>query len=125
MRSFLSIILFITLTGCSSIERVSEINNVKLVVGEAVKMDVVDQIGLPNKVERRDGNEYWLYSGRPLRSDLFIPLPVGANQMSANIYQVFYTDIGPSTNIDFKPILVCVFNNENILINTIKPMESK
>jgi hypothetical protein len=115
------LVLILLISACSSIDRKSQIDNHKLQVGTAVKSHVVDQIGLPNKVEKRNGQEFWLYSGKEIRSDLFIPLPFAAVGNGAGSYQVFYDDIGPSQELDFKPILVCVFDKNNTLINAFNP----
>ncbi len=37
------------LSGCSSVNRVSEIENHSLLIGQSKKSDIVDQIGLPQK----------------------------------------------------------------------------
>ena len=117
----ISIIVFLVLSGCSAIDRRSTIENHKLQIGQAIKSQVVDQIGLPNKVEHRNSQEYWLYSGKESRSDLFIPLPIGATGVGSGTYQVYYTDIGPSKTLTFEPILVCVFDKDGVLINAFKP----
>lgn len=124
MRIFLlSIALLVT--ACSSIDRRSEIANQKLQIGQALKTEVVDQIGLPNKVEKKQGKEFWLYSGKEARSDLFIPLPIAATPVGAGAHQVYYTDIGPSQTLDFEPILVCVFDDKGTLIEAFNPKDKE
>lgn len=117
------ILSLLLMAGCSAIDRQSSIRSHKLQVGTSIKSQVVDQIGLPNKVEKRNEQEFWLYSGKEIRSDLFIPLPVGAANAGGNSYQVYYTDIGPSETLTFKPILVCVFDKSGKLINAFEPKQ--
>lgn len=122
MRILLVLISISIATACSSsIKRTEEINSFKLTIGEANKTNVIDQIGLPNKVEQKDGNEYWLYTGRELTSDLFIPLPIIVSPLPL----ILFADIGPSWRNDFKPMLICVFDNNDILINAFDPRKIK
>lgn len=123
MKILSFILIVLLLFSCSSINRVSDIRSSGLAIGSASKQDVVNQIGLPNKVEEKGEHQYWMYSGKEAKRDLFIPLPIGASQIAGNTYQVYYTDIGPTTEYEFKPILVCVFDKENTLINVIRPSE--
>ncbi|MCD4763360.1 MAG: hypothetical protein K8R28_04965 [Desulfobacterales bacterium] len=115
------LILIVLLFSCSSIDRRGDIENANLIIGKSTKQDVINSIGLPNKVEIKEGNEFWIYSGKELNSDFFIPLPVGAKKVSSNTYRVYFADIGHEIKYDFEPICVCVFNKEMVLINAFDP----
>lgn len=121
MRVVTSMLVIALLCGCSTIDRTSNIANHKLIAGTSTKNDVVGQVGLPNKVELKDKLEFWIFSGKELKQDYFIPLPFAANQLSPNLYQIYYTNIGPALNLNFVPTLVCVFNDQGILTDVFDP----
>lgn len=121
MKIYFSIVLLMFCISCSSINRQSEINNVNFEYGVSVKSDVVNAIGLPNKIESKDGNEYWIYSGKETGSDFFIPLPISASPAGGGMYNVYYTDIGPQFEVEFEAIYVCVFDESSFLIDSFDP----
>lgn len=125
MRSITLIFALWLLGGCSTIDRTSDIANHTLAAGKSTKSDVVTQIGLPNKVDRRDNLEFWIFSGRELKQDYFIPLPFASNQVSANMHEVYYTNVGPTLNVDFVPTLVCIFNEQGVLTDIFDPRKGE
>ena len=103
--------------GCSSLERTSDLKNQKLLVNYSTKTDVVNAVGLPKRVEKQGGNEIWLYSGKPINSSFFVPMPISIVPVGNNSAIAYYTDIGTKNNIDDKPItFICVFNHTGQLI---------
>lgn len=118
---FITPLIFLLLGACSSIDRSSDLDRARFTFGQTSKQEVVSAIGLPNKIERRDSTEYWIYSGKELKSDIFIPLPIAANKVSTSTYDVYYTDIGPKNTYNIEPALVCVFNKDMKLINAFDP----
>jgi hypothetical protein len=125
VRLIASVFFVVFLGGCSTIDRTSDIANHRLSAGQSTKSDVVTQIGLPNKVERKDKSEFWIFSGKELKQDYFIPLPVAAHQISPNTYQVYYRNIGPTLSVDFVPTLVCVFNEQGVLTDIFDPRKGE
>lgn len=121
MKHIAVVLLLCFCASCSSINRQSEIKSAKLEYGVATKSDVVNAIGLPNKIEKKDGNEYWIYSGKETRSNFFIPLPVAATPSGGGVYNVYYTDIGPKFDVNFDPAYICIFNNQSVLIGSFDP----
>lgn len=100
--------------GCSSLNRTDKIENQSLTLGQSKKIDVIDQIGLPTKVKKHMGFEYWYYSGRADFRHLIIPIPVGGNYSN-------FVDVGSDVKLNFVPMLTCVFDKSAVLRAAYKP----
>jgi hypothetical protein len=107
----LQLLLVVFLAGCSSIDRSGRIAGARLESGVSTKKELIDRIGLPNAIERRDGLEYWIYQGKPAYSSFFIPIPVASAPVSASASLVYYTSIQPTLQ-QKSPDLVCVVDAE-------------
>lgn len=118
MKTLIIILLFVSLVGCSSLNRVEKIDNQSLTIGKSKKMDVVNQIGLPAKVKKIIEFEYWYYSGREEFKHIFIPIPITSNYAD-------FVDVGSSIKLNFVPILTCVFDKEGVLQAAYKPQADK
>jgi hypothetical protein len=114
----------IVLSGCSSIERASDLQNHSLSKRTSRKTDVVNAIGLPIKTEKdaSKGLEFWFYTGKPISSSFFIPLPVAAIPAGANLTQVFYSNLGAKNISSNQQIaLICVFEQDGRLVDIYNP----
>jgi hypothetical protein len=104
-----------TLWGCaSSLERSSDIRNQQLAVNVSSKSDVVKAIGLPRTVQKDEskGLEVWLYTGKPISSSYFIPMPMAGGRSGLDA-----TNIGPSNVPNGADVvLTLVFNRDGQLI---------
>ena len=79
MTKLASILILTLLAACaSSIDRSDQLRDAKLVAGISTKSDVVNMIGLPAKIDRDEAKklEIWQYTGKPLSSSSFVPLPI-------------------------------------------------
>lgn len=112
MQKLVLILSILAIAGCvSNLNRVARIEAESLHIGKSSKTDVVNQIGLPNKVKTVNGSEYWYYSGRPDHVDMTTVVPIAG---SASV-------VSTSENMNFKPILVCVFDQKDKLSAVFKP----
>ena len=96
------------LSGCSSVNRVSEIENHSLLIGQSKKSDIVAQIGLPQKVSKSNNLEHWYYSGSEQLRHIFSIHSLA----TLDIYNAIYLD---SDKKEFSPVLVCVFDEKGVL----------
>lgn len=115
------------LAGCSSIERSDALRQHTLRAGTSAKSDVVNTIGLPRSTEKSGdgGREYWYYTGKPISTSYFIPLPVSSTPYTPGTNLVSYADIGSKNVIgDERVALICVFGADGKLLQAYNPNES-
>jgi len=104
--------------GCSSIERSSQIENHQLAAKVSSKNDIVNAIGLPRAIERdaEKGLEIWLYTGKPVNTSYFVPLPFAAVPAGGGMSTVYYVDAGSKkVGPEEKIVLALVFNADGLL----------
>ncbi|GGY84036.1 hypothetical protein GCM10007388_16370 [Pseudoduganella plicata] len=117
----------LVLAGCSSIERSDALQQHALQPGKSAKSDVVNTIGLPRSTEKSgDGSrEYWYYTGKPISTSYFIPLPVSSTPYTPSSNLVSYADIGSKNVIgDERVALICVFGADGKLLQAYNLNES-
>lgn len=115
---------FLCLPACSSLERSSDLAQHQLAASQSTKKDVVNSIGLPRSTERSgDGDvEYWYYTGKPISTSYFIPMPTSSTPYSPGLNTVHYADLGSKNVIGDQPVvLICVFNRAGQLVKFYKP----
>lgn len=115
------------LAGCSSIECSDALRQHALQPGKSAKSDVVNTIGLPRSTEKSgDGSrEYWYYTGKPISTSYFVPLPVSSTAYTPGTNLVTYADIGSKNVIgDERVALICVFGTDGKLLQAYNPNES-
>ena len=121
MRRLLTCMSAMVLTlaaGCSSIERSSQIENHKLAAQVSNKNDIVNAIGLPRAIERDadKGREIWFYTGKPVNTSYFVPLPIAAVPAGGGMSTVYFADLGSKkVGPEEKIVLVLVFNADGLL----------
>jgi hypothetical protein len=95
---------------------------VKLLIGTDNKSIVTEKVGLPNKIKKSDGKEYWLYSGKGTDHGVIIAFPIGVQQVSSGT-QIHYlsNEISSSIDVESNIDLVCVFNQKKVLVDAFKP----
>jgi hypothetical protein len=100
-------------------ERSDDINSHRLAAHASSKNDVVNAIGLPQKVEKDDvqGTEVWLYTGKPINTSYFVPIPVAVTPLSSGLSTIHYVDAGSKNVQSGAPVvLALVFNRNGQLI---------
>lgn len=107
------------ISGCSSINRISELKSAHFPLGATSKVVVVDTVGLPNYVVRQNQKEYWVYSGRESQRQFIVPAPVqsGAGTM--------IEDMGTTHAINYETNYVFIFNAEDSLVESFKPTDKE
>ncbi|MEJ2620297.1 MAG: hypothetical protein P8163_08540 [Candidatus Thiodiazotropha sp.] len=110
MKNGSILLLIFILSACSSIQRTSQLENAKLFVGSDNKSVVTEKIGLPNKIKRVNGKEYWLYSGNKSGHGVIIVIPIGIEQVSPTTANISYIEstFSSSKNLEENVDLVCV-----------------
>lgn len=111
--------LFLCISACSSLERSADLVQHRLIAGQSTKSDVVNSIGLPRSSEKtKDGNiEFWYYTGKPISTSYFVPIPVSRASYTPGLDIVNYVDLGSKRVIGNDPVvLVCAFNQVGQLI---------
>lgn len=119
MRCLLTAVILAALSACSSIERTQEIGSHKLAAKVSSKTEVVNAIGLPRSIEKDEtrGVEIWLYTGKPINTSYFVPLPIAAVPAGAGMATVYYLDAGSKNIPTHEPIvLALVFDRAGQLI---------
>lgn len=112
------------LTACSSLERSDQLKTVKLSNQISNKTQVVNAIGLPRTIERDEekGVEIWHYTGKPMNTSYFVPVPVAAAPAGGGMTTVFTADVGKKLVEGKDPvILTLVFDKTGQLIQLLKP----
>lgn len=121
MTKLASILFLSLLAACSSsIDRSDQLRDAKLVAGISTKSDVVNMIGLPAKIDRDEAKklEIWQYTGKPLSSSFFVPLPI------LNVGDIY--GITTRSSIGNQPVtLICVFDEAGRLLNIYKPTQGE
>lgn len=115
------------LSGCSSIDRSSDLQHHALRAGSSNKADVVNAIGLPAKTDKdiAKGLEFWFYSGTSINTSYFIPVPV-ATAASRGLTTVFYSDIGAkNVTTPDATLQIFVFDRDGRLVDIHKPSTGK
>jgi hypothetical protein len=110
--------------ACSSLERSSDLAQHQLATSQSTKKDVVNSIGLPRSIEKYgDGEvEYWYYTGKPISTSYFVPIPTSSTPYSPGLNMVHYADLGSKNVIGGQPVvLICVFNRAGQLVHFYKP----
>lgn len=127
LRSFSAISLLSTMfciSACSSLERGSDLARHQLVANQSTKKEVVNQIGLPRATESMANGEleFWYYSGEPISSSYFVPMPFARSSLGPGAELVHFRDLGAKNAIGDEPVvLVCVFNRLGQLVNIYRP----
>lgn len=100
--------ILVSLSACSSLERSDDIARHKLAAYQSTKNDVVNTIGLPRSVEKStDGEvEFWYYTGKPISSSYFVPVPFAHTSYSPGIDLVRYADLGAKNVINNQPVVL-------------------
>jgi hypothetical protein len=101
--------------GCaSSLERSSEIQNQQLAVNVSSKADVVKTIGLPRTVQKDEakGLEVWLYTGKPISSSYFVPMPIAGARSGLDATNIGPSDVPSGADV----VLTLVFNRDGQLV---------
>lgn len=112
------------MAGCSSLERSGDLANHQLAANQSTKKDVVNSIGLPRNTEKSaDGEvEFWYYTGKPVSTSYFVPVPFAATAVGPETMMVQYGDLGKKNVVGNDPVvLTCVFNRSGQLVNFYKP----
>lgn len=112
------------LTACSSLERGGDLAQHQLTASHSTKKDVVNAIGLPRSTEKsEDGEvEFWYYTGKPISTSYFIPMPISSTPYSPGMDMVHYADLGAKNVIGNQPVvLTCMFNRAGQLVKIYKP----
>lgn len=118
----------LALPACSSIDRSGDLQNHTLSAKTSRKTDVVNAIGLPAKTQKdaAKGLEFWFYTGKPISSSYFVPMPVAATPYSPGLTQVFYADLGAKNVTGNDPVaLIAVFDSEGRLVDIYNPSARK
>ena len=114
----------VLLGACSSLERSDDLKSHKLSTQVSNKTQVVNAIGLPRTIEKDEekGIEVWHYTGKPMNTSYFVPLPVAAVPAGGGLSTVYYADIGKKL-IDGKDpvVLMLVFDKTGQLIQLVNP----
>ncbi|MNF60807.1 hypothetical protein D3C85_750910 [compost metagenome] len=130
VRTLASIALILSIVlqpACSSIDRSDEVNHAHLAIGSSSKSDVVHAIGLPRETHKDDkqGVELWFYTGKPVATSFFIPLPIASVPNGAGT-TTYFTDIGPKNIEGKEPIsLICIFDKTGRLLDVKRPNQEK
>jgi outer membrane protein assembly factor BamE (lipoprotein component of BamABCDE complex) len=114
MQKLFLVFIVLALVSCSSLDRTERIEEQSLTIGHSSKDDAVAQLGLPKKVKSFDGKEYWYYSDREDFRHIAIPIPIDSNYGNM-------IDVGPDIQLDFKPALICIFDQQGVLQAIQKP----
>lgn len=91
---------------------------------QSTKKDVVNAIGLPRSAEKsEDGEvEFWYYTGKPISTSYFVPMPTSSTPYSPGVDLVNYADLGAKNVVGNQPVvLVCMFNRAGQLVKIYKP----
>lgn len=118
-RCVLTAAIACTLSACSSIERSQEIQGHRLAAKVSSKTEVVNAIGLPRAIEKDEarGVEIWLYTGKPVSTSFFVPLPFAATPAGSGMTMVHYLDVGSKSIPSNEPVvLALVFDKAGQLI---------
>lgn len=119
MTSVFFFVVSVVLAACSSMDRSSDIKNHRLGVNISKKTDVVNAIGLPRRIESGeiDGSEVWFYTGKPISTSYFVPVPVAAVPATSGLTTVFYLNAGSQNVIENEPVvLALIFNKDGLLV---------
>lgn len=112
------------LTACSSLERGGDLAQHQLTASLSTKNDVVNAIGLPRSADKsEDGKaEFWYYTGKPISTSYFVPMPTSSTPYSPGVDIVHYSDLGAKNVIGNQPVvLICMFNHAGQLVKIYQP----
>jgi hypothetical protein len=110
------------LSACSSLERSEDLKSHNLSVQISNKTQVVNSIGLPRIIERDEEKsvEIWHYTGKPINTSYFVPLPLAVVPAGGGMSTAYYTDIGKKLINGNEPVaLVLVFEKSGQLIQIV------
>lgn len=118
----------ISLCGCSSLERSEDLKSHNLSAQVSTKRQVVDAIGLPRTIEKDPVKEIevWHYTGKPMNTSYFVPMPIAAVPAGGGMSTVYYADIGSKLVAANEPVvLTLVFDKTGRLIQMVKPNQKQ
>ena len=118
----------VVLGGCSSLERSEDLKSHNLSAQVSTKRQVVDAIGLPRTIEKDSVKEIevWHYTGKPMNTSYFVPMPIAAVPAGGGMSTVYYADIGSKLVAANEPVvLTLVFDKTGRLIQMVKPNQKQ